>query len=288
MAQAIKEDTKLLKPIHANVEEIRETVDAVHDQAEQQKHQEIIDYIAPYDFSAKHSNILSRRQPGTGQWFLESPKFKSWVKDKDTILWCQGIPGSGKTTLMSITVEHLQSLSQHQYDIAVLYAFCDSGQRDIQTAESLLASLWRQLMRFGTIHVSESRALESDYVKPGVMPSVEKLVGMLRSEMAKYSKTFVLLDALDECNSDIRPALFKAIRLLQPDASLLVTSRMMIDEPLDTRRILFAEILAREEDLHIYIEERARSNRRLSQIIQRKPSLLEDIKQIVVEKAQGM
>ncbi|KAJ5461616.1 uncharacterized protein N7458_003168 [Penicillium daleae] len=42
-----------------------------------QKRQEILNWLFPLDYSAQQSDNIARRQPGTGEWLLDSPEFKS-------------------------------------------------------------------------------------------------------------------------------------------------------------------------------------------------------------------
>ena len=53
--------------------------------------QKIIDWISPLDFRGKQEEVLADHEPGTGQLFLQSPKFKEWVDGRTKVLWCHGI-----------------------------------------------------------------------------------------------------------------------------------------------------------------------------------------------------
>jgi hypothetical protein len=41
------------------------------------EHQAILDWLTPIDYSAQQSDIISRRQEGTGEWLLYSREFTS-------------------------------------------------------------------------------------------------------------------------------------------------------------------------------------------------------------------
>ncbi|QGI59828.1 hypothetical protein CEK27_003799 [Fusarium fujikuroi] len=41
---------------------------------------EVLDWISPVDYAPQQSEIFSRREPGTGEWLLESDEYNSWVK----------------------------------------------------------------------------------------------------------------------------------------------------------------------------------------------------------------
>jgi hypothetical protein len=42
--------------------------------------QEILDWFGPLNPTTKQTDILSRRQPGTGNWMTEHAVFKDWLE----------------------------------------------------------------------------------------------------------------------------------------------------------------------------------------------------------------
>ncbi|KAL8958770.1 MAG: hypothetical protein Q9193_004235 [Seirophora villosa] len=48
-------------------------------------------WLSQLEFHSKHNDARTRRQEGTGQWFLESAKFSLWVDTDARVLWCPGI-----------------------------------------------------------------------------------------------------------------------------------------------------------------------------------------------------
>ncbi|OQV01598.1 hypothetical protein CLAIMM_06923 [Cladophialophora immunda] len=42
---------------------------------------------------------LKHHHPGTGDWFFECNEYISWSSGPSSLLWINGIPGSGKTVL---------------------------------------------------------------------------------------------------------------------------------------------------------------------------------------------
>ena len=51
----------------------------------------VTDWLSPLNFMATQNEVLGRRQEGTGQWLLDSEKFKNWVNGTEKVLWCPGI-----------------------------------------------------------------------------------------------------------------------------------------------------------------------------------------------------
>ncbi len=111
---------------------------------------------------------------------------------------------------------------------------------------------------------------------------------MFIHEIGHFSKTFVLIDALDETSEheDIRRLLLSELQT-QP-INLLVTSRYekSIQQRLEKAEHL--EIRATAADLQTYVKARIPSEHLLARHIKADPALEETIIDGIVEKSQGM
>lgn len=61
----------------------------------EQKRQEILQWLSPLNFAPQQSDLSGRRQKGTGLWLLESKIFQEWVSNEGKTLVCRGMPGAG-------------------------------------------------------------------------------------------------------------------------------------------------------------------------------------------------
>lgn len=62
----------------------------------------ILAWLSNLNFGATLTLHCNKRVPSTGVWLLEHPNFTSWRACGDineSLLWCRGSPGSGKTIL---------------------------------------------------------------------------------------------------------------------------------------------------------------------------------------------
>ncbi|RYP56734.1 hypothetical protein DL769_009874 [Monosporascus sp. CRB-8-3] len=285
---AIKEDTALIRPIKDEVSRIISHAGTAVDAAMQQRIDKIMCFMAPCDFGSKLSDFRSSRVPETGTWFVESPQFREWVHNEGDTLWCQGIPGAGKTILVSMAIDHLRHKFLSQNGTQIVYAFCDYKHRGEQDVRTMLASLWKQLARSRVLDIEECETFEATYLKPNVKPAKNEILTILRDEIARYSRIFILLDAFDEFHSDHRTALLVALRDLGPNVNLLVTSRYIETDMFDPKRSRLLEISAADSDIRIYISGRLRSETRLGQHIAKDPVLADEIPRVIIQKAQGM
>ena len=104
----------------------------------------ILDWLSPIDYAELQSDTFHKRQKGTGEWFLKSTPFIEWSEGKEKTLFCPGIPGTGKTMIASIVVDHLKtSFPDDKTGKAFLY--CIYKRQDNQKVDDLLASLLGQL-----------------------------------------------------------------------------------------------------------------------------------------------
>ncbi|KAL4798480.1 nucleoside phosphorylase domain-containing protein [Aspergillus venezuelensis] len=242
------------------------------------RHQAVVDHIAPYDFSRRYADVLSQRHGNTGQWFLDTLAFQKWLTDKGRTLWCSGVPGAGKSVLLATAIQYIQSRFAKKANTAVLFAFCNNRDTVSQTGENMIASLWRQLIRRRILSDVECAELEASYLDAGIRPTPKTLVELLSSEMRRYKRVAIFVDALDELTVKSRDALLFFLRELPSQRSLFLTSRFLYDKsalPGDCEHI---EIRATEEDLWEYIDCRIQANSRLRS----------KIKSLITQKAGGM
>ncbi|CAG8217276.1 unnamed protein product [Penicillium olsonii] len=252
-----------------------------------ERHEKIVQFLAKFDFSARFRDVFSVRHKSTGQWFLEAEKFKTWMEGKGQRLWCSGIPGAGKTVLLAIAINHLQERF-FKPDEVVLFAFCDHRDRENQSAENIMLSLWRQLMQKRVLGELECEYLETTYSKRGVYPTTDALVKLLSDELSKYSRVFVLLDALDELRTESRDSLQYLLRQLPTNVNLLVTSRVPKETSLEFRNVPQLEIRARDQDIKDYINGRLQSVSKLRSQVEHNSKLREEIRNTITKKADGM
>ncbi|KAL7791573.1 ankyrin repeat-containing domain protein [Trichoderma ceciliae] len=92
---------------------------SLRDANEAEKKREILKWLSPIDFAVQQNDYFSRCEPGTGQDFLKSEEVQNWLATSRQTLFCQGIPGAGKTFQTAILVNHLVERFQ-QYDTVEL------------------------------------------------------------------------------------------------------------------------------------------------------------------------
>ena len=186
----------------------------------------VLDWLTAVDFAAQQSDIIGRRQEGTGKWFTNAPEFHSWVHGANQTLFCPGMPGAGKTMIAAIAVDHVWKHVQNQA-IGVAFVYCNYKSQADQTATNLASAILKQLIQ-GYVLIPETvRGLYQRHTERRTRPSFEEIQDAIQIVVAEYSKVHVIIDALDECSKDHRIQLLSMLSSLQSNAniSLMATSR---------------------------------------------------------------
>ncbi|KAL7802862.1 ankyrin repeat-containing domain protein [Trichoderma afarasin] len=251
-----------------------------------QEHQAILDWLTPIDYAPQNNDFISRKQEGTGQWLLESAEFQAWLKTNGQTLFCPGIPGAGKTIITAMVVNHLLANFQTDPHVGVAYMYCNFQQQDDQTAEKLLMNLLKQLAQAQSSLPKVIKDLYDKHEKSRTRPSLDEITVTLHSMAAAYSRTFIVIDALDECQDLSRVRLLDEIFNLQAKtgANIFATSR--INDSIRRRfdRSATLEISADERDVLAYLD--GQMSLRRSDIIN--DGIREKIRAGVLKAAGGM
>ncbi len=163
------------------------------------------------DYSTKLDEI-SRREPGTCEWVLKHPNFRSWTDLQSTpLLWLSGNPGCGKTVLSSFVIESLRN-KQHS---TVLYFICDNKHEQFRTRECVLRSLIHQLLVMNPSLVRHAIKHFRD-MKNSMVLSASILWIIFQNIIGDgdLHDVYCILDGLDECEDESREWMMNKIHRL--------------------------------------------------------------------------
>lgn len=236
----------------------RENVVKLVRHQENQEWQAILDWLTPMDYAAQQSDFLTRRQEGTGQWLLDSTEFQTWLETDRQTLFCPGMPGAGKTIITSIVVDKLTTRFYDDKSIGIAYLYCNYRQQDEQRAEALVASLLKQLTQSLSYMPDAVKSLYDRHKCKRTRPTFKEISKSLKSVAALYTKVFVIVDALDECQiaGGCRAALLSEVFSLQVNCrvSFFATSRFIPDITEKFNEGLPLEIRASNQDVQRYLD----------------------------------
>ncbi|KAL6799179.1 ankyrin repeat-containing domain protein [Trichoderma sp. SZMC 28013] len=300
--EAEKRIGEILSDVQERIIDMSQNITKIVQKQLDRELQSILDWITPIDYSSQQNDFIENRQAGTGEWLLNSEEFKNWISQKKQTLFCPGIPGAGKTIATSIVVSHLHEKSQEKHDIGIAYLYLNFRRQSEQEPIHILSSILRQFSQIGsTVHDSVQKLYKKRNPKeeenrptsqiPPTRPSLDEIVDALNQIIAIYSKTYIIIDALDECtDSNVqRSSLMSEIFGLQTrlGANLFFTSRPIpqIKKDFENREYATLEIRAAEKDMRQYLDT---NMPQLPSFIFRTTGLEEKIKLSIIEASKGM
>ncbi|EEU34254.1 uncharacterized protein NECHADRAFT_85540 [Fusarium vanettenii 77-13-4] len=248
-----------------------------------------LDWLTPLDYAAQQQDFISRRQPGTGKWLLESKEYQSWLTTVGNTLFCPGMPGAGKTILTSTVVEDLTAKFLGDTNTAVAYIYFNFRRKDDQKLNNLLASILRQCIQHLNRLPDSVSALEGQCKGSSRRPSLDELLATLQSVSAGCSRLFIVVDALDECQASdgCRASLLSELFKLRArcGVNIFATSRFIPDIVDTFENGTTLEIRASSEDVERYVKGRMEH---LQPFVRRNKQLQEEIKVGISAAVDGM
>ncbi|CAE7007412.1 hypothetical protein PTNB73_00048 [Pyrenophora teres f. teres] len=248
----------------------------------------ILSWLSSLDFHKKQRDIHSRHCDGTGSWFLNAGKFQQWLNStRSFALWCSGIPGAGKSVMTSIAVNHIAEHTARR-DVAIAYVYCDYTDSKLQSEIELICSLTRQLVE--QIHpISEEvKTYRDRWIEKRSYPTEEERVSLIKDIASKFTRTYVFVDALDECPEQNRNKLLHMLQMLEPYVHLFITSRPNLELHSTFPNLSHIEIAASHSDIQVYLESEISTNDRMSLFIAKDNTLKAEIIDTISRKAEGM
>jgi archaellum biogenesis ATPase FlaH len=220
-------------------------------------------WLSAPDPAVNFQEALKLREANTGLWLLNSDIFKRW-KDKDSFLWLHGIPGCGKTILSSTLLESLLKQTSDSPATAVAYFYFDFSDKQKQDTTSMIRSFISQLLKLSMKVSGSLHGLYFTSRNGQRPPSLFALLEVLKQLIKEFQRTYIIIDALDECNT--RRELMSTIEDMSTwqlqGLHVLFTSRREpdIEEALgcilDGKNILGIQTEAVDHDIQLYVRQR--------------------------------
>ncbi|KAJ5988304.1 hypothetical protein N7481_003514 [Penicillium waksmanii] len=278
---------EILGQVFDVVSQSGENVKRIKGHLEQKKELKILNWITPINYGPEQSDFLGRRQRGTGQWLLESIQFQTWKATKNQTMFCPGMPGAGKTIISSIVIDHLDQEFQADPTIGIAYVYCNFKRQDSQNGKDLLASLLKQLAAQCQPFPDSVKELYEYHEARRTRPSTEKASKVLLGIVATFSKVFIIVDALDECQASEREHFLSEVFNLQTQQSvnIFATSRFISNIMDQFQDALSLEIRATDEDVGMYLEKHMGN---LRPIVRENRQLQEEIRTSILHAVDGM
>ncbi|KAJ4214072.1 hypothetical protein NW759_010598 [Fusarium solani] len=188
------------------------------------------------------------------RWVLQNPDYQRWRGPTESwpLLWIRGDAGKGKTMLLSGIIDELQPftrLADPTSHTSLSYFFCQATNPGLNSATAVLRGLVYLLVdqqRCLLSHVRDKTSLGPEHWNSGV--ATREILSKILEDPT-LQNTILVVDALDECITDLELLLQVVISTSSPKVRWLVSSRNIseIEQHLDqaqTRVALSLELNA--------------------------------------------
>ena len=232
-------------------------------------------------------------------WILQHTAYKEWLKDRHGLLWIQGKPGSGKSTLM----KKIFQLSDDDIGHTRLAFFFHRRGTSLQHNQTgMFRTLLHQLLKQVPSVRTEFFNLYEDKKRWGIFGkdwdwNVMELRQIFKSALLAAAKTHhirVFVDALDEAGEDSAREVVSYLRelndsLLEPEAAVSICFSCR-KYPNITTNDGFQVCVEDEnyEDIEAYVLRELRRQLQIKAQGSKKNDDLKDLKTKVASKASGV
>ncbi|KAL9096319.1 MAG: hypothetical protein Q9165_001316 [Trypethelium subeluteriae] len=242
---------------------------------------ELFAWLSPLEPWKKQEDIHeARKVSGTGELLLE--KFLEWssAPSKHFALCAFGPPGAGKTIAMSVLIDGLRRESVGSPETGLTYMYLDSNDQKNQTTGNVVGAIIKQLLRRLPTIPKSIENIWKDYKHEG--PPIGRTMEMFCEACQAFTRTFICVDALDECN-DLKSLLSHVTRAQSrvPSIQLVCTSRPHIEFMLHGCGLnpYTIHLEALQSDVRAFVEWRIRDDE------QNRPSIMDSrLKEEIVRK----
>ncbi|KAF5977580.1 hypothetical protein FBULB1_6512 [Fusarium bulbicola] len=283
----------LLQKIQPHVTQLGDRVRELLVRIDESKRLKTLEDISGILFRAHHEEVSGKRTAGTCEWILRTEKFIQWEERFSSVNILCGNPGAGKTFLISRVVDYCMSKAKSSEAFAFFY--CKRDEENRRNPRDILRSILRQLATpiketgGRMIHVA-LKDLPQRLALNGTTLDVSTCERLIRELIEGYSRTTIILDALDECDRNTREELMGVLGNLTNGSSKLrvfVSSRPDEDILRHFKGTPTMEIQAtdNEEDISSFVKDKLFRDTRWTVI---SPDFQEEVKSIFQEKSQGM
>jgi ankyrin repeat protein len=189
-----------------------------------------------------------------------------------------------------LVVDHLERRF-YKENVGIAYLYCSLKEQSTQSTQTLLGSLVQQLVQRSSIIPSDLKTLHDAYAVNQKSATFTECRQLLSSQLGGYPSTYLVIDALDECEDQTRSELCSQLQALPESVYLLITSRDIPELKDQINASSRLEIRASGSDIKMYLEARIdeiQKFERLKQHLEKDPQLRPLIISTIREKAKGM
>ncbi|OPB44939.1 ankyrin repeat protein [Trichoderma guizhouense] len=293
---SLKELKKQLDHLSSPLPRIDKGVVKLLAKVQREELEKLMEFISKEKFGKSHAEVVERRIEGTGNWLLANEHFRAWqnVPSSSAILCLKGTVGTGKTFLTSKAVDYVkQALNASQHDEGFAYFYCNRGT-SMQDPMVVLRSFVRQLagkafdepdlIQRSLVHKCEIAKRE------GRDLGYKDCKDLIMESLNLYSKTTIILDALDESDittHNLCTILIDMMEQSRRPVKLFISTRSdrKYIKAFQDRRIITLDASNQQDDIERFLEEKLYST---ESFLERSQEAQHEIKHVFAARSCGM
>ncbi|SCV34434.1 related to vegetatible incompatibility protein HET-E-1 [Fusarium fujikuroi] len=288
-----RKSLELLQKIQPTLTELGYRVQELLVRIDESERRKTLEDISAILFRAHHEEVSGKRTAGTCEWILKKEKFIQWEESLSSVTILYGNPGAGKTFLISRVVDY--SIGKAEPSEALAFFYCKRDEENRRNPRDILRSILRQLATpiretgGGMIHIA-LKDLPNTLALNGTSLDVSTCESWIQKLIEDYSKTTIIVDALDECDRITREELIRVLsNLTNGSAKLRVFISSRPDEDIlrhfKETPVMEMQATDNEEDISSFVEDRLFRDTRWGDM---SPEFQQKVKSVFHEKSQGM
>ncbi|KAH0525919.1 hypothetical protein TsFJ059_009317 [Trichoderma semiorbis] len=297
-AVASQEHQKLLRNLDEPMRNVEDAVKKLLQKVKDGELEQTLEYISTIPIGEHQQEKHEARTPGTCKWLLNHSIFIEWERSScSSTLWLPGNVGTGKSFLTSRVIDYFSVTRQQKaaYDEGFAYFYCSRSDPDRRQTKYILRSYVSQLARVPNHPSMIEKNIYTLYLKAR---EEKRGLSIIECEVALiklinfYSRTILVLDALDECEMDAREALVRILHNLihkgDGTVKVFIASRKEtdIEEYLGPRNLVEISAADNKEDIEKYVEEEVTKVSGIWRSVS--AEVKELVKKTIGEKSDGM
>ncbi|KAF3808773.1 hypothetical protein GCG54_00010964 [Colletotrichum gloeosporioides] len=259
----------------------------------EQSRRQLLDSLSSYDYLSHFKKACKLRHPKTAEWLFRSTAFTQWEEGLSSPwLWC-----SGKTmaaidpTSSASAVEHIYAHERRARE-NVTFFFPHFADQTPLSAETTLRSIIRQSLDLVRLSSDwETRLIELDR-KPS--SELGELTSLLRQVIDQSDTFYIFIDALDEFEPAERRALLDSLVSVASGSRLrvFVSSRESMSGELrgwiPTIEIVLMASPEAKIDIATFVQEILQRRQQNGDLMVQDQHIVDDIRQALINRADGM